>query len=221
MCMEKISRFIAMLLDVLFPREDVSLFCDTLSSSTLEKLVSYTIVPTVPDCVAFFSYTNPVIRNVIYAMKYHGHPRPPKLFGGIIAPLIVEEISDRRMFGTYHNPLFVPIPLHLKKQKERGYNQSERIAESILKSIEDPSCTLVTNALIRTRNTQSQAQHKDARLRFQNVRGAFSVSKKSSIQNKDVILVDDVTTTGATFLEARKTLFDAGARNVWCIAVAH
>lgn len=221
MCMEKAARFITMLLDVLFPREGVSLFCDTLSSSTLEKLVSHTVVPAVPDCVAFFSYTHPVVRNVIYAMKYHGHTIPPRLFGSIIAPFIVEEISDRRMFGTYHNSLFVPVPLHSKKQKERGYNQSERIAESILESMEDPSCTLATNALIRTRNTQSQAQHKDARLRFQNVRGAFSISKKTSIQNKDIILIDDVTTTGATFLEARKTLFDAGARNVWCIAVAH
>ncbi len=115
--------------------------------------------------------------------------------------------------------LIIPVPLHLNRQSERGYNQSEQIARGIIEGLSQTKCSppaLVIDVLIRSRDTPHQiGQGREERLR--NLTGAFDIDKIEVIQNKTILLVDDVLTTGATLAECTATLLEAGAARV-CIA---
>ncbi|HOI26293.1 MAG TPA: ComF family protein [Paludibacteraceae bacterium] len=88
----------------------------------------------------------------------------------------------------------IPVPLHSKRLKERGYNQSEWIAQGIARSMGKP---LITDALIRESATQTQTK-KGVYERWQNVNGIFKVINPTKIENKHILVIDDVITTGAT-----------------------
>lgn len=113
----------------------------------------------------------------------------------------------------------IPIPLHPNRLQERGYNQSQKIAEGILQGLSQNisiSPLLATQILVRSRDTPHQiGQGREERL--SNLTGAFTVDQIETIQNKTILLVDDVLTTGATLAESAATLLEAGAAKV-CIA---
>lgn len=115
--------------------------------------------------------------------------------------------------------LIIPVPLHPNRQSERGYNQSEKIAQGIHEGLaqkNSPAPELTTKILLRSRDTPHQiGQGREERLR--NLTGAFNVETAETIQNKTILLVDDVLTTGATLAETSATLLEAGAAQV-CIA---
>ena len=90
--------------------------------------------------------------------------------------------------------LVIPVPLHPKKKRKRGFNQAEMIALGICKSLERP---MLTNALIRTEHTATQT-NKSRFDRWDNVGDVFKVNAPNKIEHKKVLLVDDVMTTGAT-----------------------
>ncbi len=111
----------------------------------------------------------------------------------------------------------VPVPLHPKKQRMRGYNQSEKIAEGLAQSLH---CKLVTNALVRNTFTDSQTR-KNKEERWQNVQGKFSLKTPEAIAGKHVLLVDDVITTGATLEACAHALLQASIKlSIACLAIA-
>ncbi|MCI0530453.1 MAG: hypothetical protein L0Y74_00660 [candidate division Zixibacteria bacterium] len=101
----------------------------------------------------------------------------------------------------------IPVPLHPARKRERGFNQSDVIGEEL-------SCffgaNLLTRNLIRRRNTKDQTRL-DAAQRKNNVSNAFKVIAKYEIQGKNILLVDDVITTGATLSECARVLKESGA----------
>lgn len=107
----------------------------------------------------------------------------------------------------------VPVPLYKRRLRWRGFNQSEVLVKNLAKAWD----LSVTKPLTRVRSTKTQ---KDLRLteRLKNIRGVFTAT--ADVKNKRLILVDDVTTTGATLLEASKVLKRSGAASVWCLALA-
>ncbi len=112
--------------------------------------------------------------------------------------------------------LLIPVPLHPNRREERGYNQSEKIAQGILEGLNQTRTkapVLATQILIRNRDTPHQiGQGREQRL--SNLTGAFTVEHGKAIQNKTILLVDDVLTTGATLTETAATLLEAGAAKV-------
>jgi ComF family protein len=115
------------------------------------------------------------------------------------------------------NFIVIPIPLSKKRLKERGFNQSELIAKLFAKHF---NLKLETNILYRIKNAKPQSEINDFSLRKENVLNCFAVLNKNLIQNKNVILIDDVVTSGATFKEAVKTLKLAGAKKIIALAIA-
>lgn len=98
--------------------------------------------------------------------------------------------------------LIIPVPLHRKKENHRGYNQSLYIAEGLA---DHSGKAVMANNLVRTVNTESQTQKtKDERV--QNVQGVFKIKQPQKLENKHVLLVDDVLTTGATLASCANTL---------------
>src|SRR6478672_4409644 len=104
------------------------------------------------------------------------------------------------------------IPLHTTRMRWRGFNQSEIAARIFCQGLNIPYCPLLT----RTKNTKTQ-KNLDASSRKANMANAFVCSYQSP---PNVILIDDVCTTGQTFLEATASLKQAGAHRVWCISIA-
>ena len=104
--------------------------------------------------------------------------------------------------------------------KKRGYNQSLFIAQEIATTLGN-TLTLCKNTLTKTKETLPQTKTRSKSERLSNLKGCFSVEDAFLFKNKNVIIFDDVVTTGATFAECRKTLLSAGAREVFCFAIAH
>lgn len=150
-----------------------------------------------------------VMRKAIHAFKYR------------FASDVARELSLYWQIDSleFSDAVLVAVPLHVARQKWRGFNQSELIAKCLMRQ---KGYCYAENALIRTKNTTPQAQL-GKKERLQNMRGKFAVnpSFKEQIGNyKTVILVDDVWTTGATMKEAAKALKKAGSNSVWGFTLA-
>lgn len=166
------------------------------------------------DVIAFFDYRNPIIRRGIWELKYRGKHAWAEVFGQLVCERLLEELSDRALLEGFHDPIVVPVPLAKKRLSERGYNQSALIAHAL--SLGAVSET----ALSRTRETESQMQIKDRTRRLKNVEGAFLADPRL-VRGKNIIVLDDVSTTGATLRACRDALLSAGARQVLLVSIAH
>lgn len=112
--------------------------------------------------------------------------------------------------------LIVPVPLHRRKLKERGFNQSLVLAQALAAS---HGRKLLSRELIRTKYSQGQTLQ-DKKARLENIRGSFKVRRTEKIKDKRVLLVDDVLTTGATIQECARVLKEAGAKSVIVLVLA-
>jgi competence protein ComFC len=226
-----IRTFTAPLLDVLFPPACLS--CKTLLSAqekyvcsscwaTLEritsdhplygetrnKLLAEGAVSELYSCYLF--HTEGVFQQLAHAMKYEGFVSIGLLFGREIGAALNEK-QERA-------DALIPIPLHKRKIRERGYNQAELIA----RGISDVTAIPVRTDLVRrTRYTQTQTKlHRDERKK--NMEKAFEVPSelRAFAQDKRCILVDDVITTGATIHSCASELLQAGAASVIAVSAA-
>ena len=143
----------------------------------------------------FFSKTGKV-QHLIHGLKYH-HCRENGIFLG-------QEIGKSLLQAHDYQGIdfIVPIPLHPKKEKIRGYNQSHVIAEGISEILNIP---IAENCLVRRVFTDTQTK-KSREDRWQNVKDIFEVKNPEKLKGKHVLLVDDVLTTGATLMAAGKAL---------------
>jgi ComF family protein len=171
--------------------------------------------PPFERAVAYGSYEGG-LRDLIHVLKFQQVRPAAEVLGRMLAKTIAN--LEREMpVGTI---AVVPVPLHKRKQAQRGFNQAEMIARSALKQLARPKrVELCTGVLLRRRETGSQVsltRHQ----RRENLRGAFAVSDPTRILNRDILLVDDVLTTGTTASECARVLLRAGAARVWVATVA-
>ena len=163
------------------------------------------------------------MRAMIHLLKYD-RVLPAADFLGLrlsaaIAKLTSELAPEGVATPTENGWIVIPVPLHSSKLRQRGFNQAELIARAALRLPEWRHLRLDTRALVRHRETVSQAglsRHQ----RRENIRGAFRVSCPGAVAGRDVLLVDDVFTTGATVSESARVLRRAGARGVWVATAA-
>jgi ComF family protein len=156
------------------------------------------------------------LRELIHLLKYE-QIRPA---ANVLGRMLAEAIADLTpSFGNV-NATVVPVPLHSRKLRQRGFNQSELIARAALKTMRAGTRFELKPALLqRCRETQSQiglSRHQ----RRENMRGAFVVTKPEYVSGREVLLVDDVFTTGTTASECARVLRRAGASKVWVATVA-
>ena len=175
--------------------------------------------------VAYGSYEGG-LRELIHLLKYNGVRPAAQVLGRMLSDALTALEPDfeqaRLDRGMYDQQpiLMVPVPLYQSKRRQREFNQSELIARAALKSYPAPErLQLALDLLLRTRETHSQiglTSHQ----RRENLRGAFAVSRAAEVTGRDVLLVDDVYTTGTTATECARVLRRAGARQVWVATVA-
>ncbi|MDR3519635.1 MAG: phosphoribosyltransferase family protein [Candidatus Pacebacteria bacterium] len=174
-----------------------------------------------------YDYRNPIIKKSLWMLKYNGKRRLAKIFAAQIYENMMEELSELAILENFHDIIIIPIPLSNKRYRERGFNQAQLICEELIKingSRKALAFKLENNILIKPKETEHQARIKDRNLRLKNIIGSFAIKNTEAtelIKNKNIILIDDVTTTGATLAEAKKILRQSGARKVIAFTVAH
>ena len=227
--------FKTFLLDLLFPRRCVgcsvwgTLLCGqcraTLKApARICPLCEYSSIDgmTHPGCrrpmgmdglIAAVTYQR-IARALVHAMKYR--------WVTILAPIVAFEIGRvLRLHPRWHQwateqPMLIPIPLHAKRERSRGFNQSTVMAYELGRHLRLP---VITNILIRVKPTLPQVA-RDGKERRTAMRGAFRVLDPGRCSGKTVFLLDDVWTTGTTMREAASTLKRSGASAVFGLVFA-
>lgn len=160
------------------------------------------------------------IRNCIHALKYRRERQVARLCAELLF-LYLQKISNAHAL-SFEKWLLVPIPLHPRRERERGFNQSQLIAEELLRcygNAKQSAPSFSKNLLVRTAYTPAQARSKTRKARQKNLEGMFSVCDTMEFRDRDILLLDDVSTTGTTLHEASAALLQAGARRVFAIVV--
>lgn len=195
--------FLRACLSFLFPPTPDEVLVTQLSHDDIDVL----LYPKEHDgIISLLSYENKKVRALIWQAKYRRDEKAFELLGSVLGEYI-------RELGPV---TVIPIPLSHARLRERGYNQSYEICRSATKII---GCEIRTDVLLRTRNTKRQTEL-TRRERLTNLQGAFAVQNPGVLAGKHIVLVDDVTTTGATLQEASKAFHEAGIPNITLLALA-
>ena len=184
---------------------------DPTSSQMRRAIENLSLGGVISDLVCLYAYTDDSpVRSVIHALKYRGMPSVGIRFGQELGATL-------RVLGICAD-LVVPIPLSVRRKRERGFNQASRIAEGVAKVTGIP---VAERLVVRTRESASQtglppeARRQNVLDSFEAIRGA-----ERRLARRKCLLIDDVITTGSTVLECASTLRRAGAQEVLACAVA-
>ncbi len=194
------------LLDSLFPPNDEALCVREIA----EKDMVHFYTPRRLDSIQALSmYQNEKIRALIHEAKFNQNAHAWKLLNVLL----------RLHFSYIKEPIdfIIPIPLSKKRMRTRGYNQVYEILTAYHTS---DSIPIENSILIRSRHTRPQTElpRKD---RLTNIADAFTVKNSEKVRGKHILIVDDVTTTGATLRAAKAALLPHSPASVTCIAIAH
>lgn len=149
-----------------------------------------------------------MIRKAIHQLKYHNL----KAISSCLAELLADYLQSNPLRGE----AIVPVPLHPRRLRERGYNQSSLLARKLGKLTNLP---VVENCLIRIKEAQPQVKAHNIEERRENVIDAF-MCHNEKISGKQIILIDDVCTSGATLESCALALKSKGAASVWGLTLA-
>ena len=149
------------------------------------------------------------VREIVRRYKYNGLRS--------LAPLLAAEMAD--VLRDWNPPVsaIAHVPAHHARLRERGFDQAELLAREVSATVGTPRIS----ALERIRETAVQARAVNLGQRAENVSGAFEVPDATQIRRANVLLIDDVMTTGATLRESARALRRAGAAGVWALTLAH
>jgi len=197
-------------------KQDVCFYCKKTSLFGL----------THPDCTKSLNidgllcvyHYNPILKKIIKNIKYRLAIEVWKEFYKTISPETIYKLSFYN--GISQDFVIQPIPLSKIKYNERGFNQASFISIFFQKFLRFP----IVDLLIRKKEMSAQAQMKNKKERYSNIKGSFAINDKSPDMNghlpTKIILIDDVITSGSTVKEAARVLKKAGVKKVYVLALA-
>ncbi len=186
-----------------------SLFCPVCLRRTPEKnechpKAHYSLAPA---C----HYDNEIIKKLIWQFKYE--------YWMSAAEPLSELLSNylKNLNTTLKDFSIIYVPLHKKREFQRGFNQCAVLANYISKELR---MEIIKNNLIRIKNTETQADLKDYKSREDNIKNSFSINNSELLKGKNILLIDDVYTSGATLNEAARVLKAGGVKKILALVVA-
>lgn len=207
------------LLKLIYP--DVCAFCNKIQKESLckkceEKIKKYKKDIVIrnknnyfEELISIFKYEG-LIREKIIQYKFQDKSYIYNTFAKII-------LKNEKVCGLLKKyDIIIPVPIHRKRKLQRGYNQTQLIAKEIAKNIDIKLCD---DVLVKSKNTIAQSKL-DKNKRKQNIKNAFKVLNLEKIQGKNILLFDDIFTTGSTVNECSKILKKAGAKTVGVLTIA-
>lgn len=166
-------------------------------------------------------YQSSHIRNLIHALKYR-HLKNAFVPLSFFFFQFLHSLPSLQDFFL-RETIIIPVPLHPQRERERGFNQSllfAHVAYDFFSTLFPSIVSLQPHLMHRVRATKPQSEISDHVARFSNIASCFALSSPRSIKGKNIILIDDVFTSGATIGEAVKLLHKAGARNIVALVMA-
>lgn len=158
------------------------------------------------------------MREAIQLLKYERMETAARPLGRLLARVIERMVDE----GMSTDLTVIAVPLFAAKQRQRGYNQSVLLADQAIRALgcnRGWSLKVAHRAMVRTRQTENQFGL-SSHARRRNLRGAFTVADPQLVNGREVLLIDDIYTTGATARECARALRQAGAAKVWVATVA-
>ena len=210
------------MLDILF--QERCLGCHTAGGSICPTCITHfrKVDRELPRGIyACYDYRDPVVRNSIWQLKYYKRKHVGSILGTFLYETMLEDISDMKTLSGGKPILVIPIPLSMKRAKERGYNQAKILAENFCHCDSDNFLEPREDLVMKIIDTLPQARITHRSKRISNIKNAFRVSRPDIVRGRNCIVIDDVTTTGATIGEVIRVLKKAGAKSVIGCAVAH
>ena len=157
------------------------------------------------------AYDDVPLRALIHALKFQGITGAAEPLATLLAAYSARLKLDLCDFTV------IPIPLSAQRARARGFNQSALIARPFAAEL---GLSLNERLLARIHHRKPQSDTEDIFERRENIKGCFALAPGADVQNKKIVLVDDVTTSGTTFAEAARVLRDAGAKKIFALACA-
>ncbi len=199
------------MLNLLFPPKCV--ICGKIGEDICNKcfleLEKYKIKKQYKDIFFIYKYED-IIRKLILDYKFHDKSYLYKTFSEII----LKNKKLCKILKSYD--IITSVPLHKKRLRQRGYNQSDLIAKEVAKGI---NRKYKNDIIIKVKNTKPQSL-KNVTKRINDVIGIYKINNTATIKEKSIAIFDDVYTTGSTLNECKKVLLEAGAKKVGLIALA-
>lgn len=160
---------------------------------------------------AFYFNKDSLLQHLIVELKYHGN----KNLGVYLGKLLGYKLAQSAKFNTVD--AIIPLPLNKRKEKKRGYNQAAAIADGIAEVWQKP---VLKNSVERMVFTETQT-HKDRISRWQTMKDVFTATDIKSIENKHILLIDDIVTTGATLEACGAKILEASGTRLSIVTVAY
>ncbi|KND48653.1 MAG: comF family protein [Parcubacteria bacterium C7867-005] len=210
-------------LDFLFPKTISLIEIEGMSNQMLLETLSPATDLKDENILAVWSYKDKTVKEIIWELKYKGNKKIALKLGSILVDVLKSEIADKALFESLwsNTPLLLPIPISNKRRRDRGWNQTEMLGE-VMQNIDSDAFEYSKDILSKTKHSDSQARsHATKREREENLVNSIVVLNTERVRGRCVVVLDDVTTSGSTFGEARRALKKAGAKKILCLAVAH
>ena len=214
------TSFLENLFDVAFPRSVSTRKLETYTPSTLRKHIPQPKQHILSYVDSLFEYRHPLTKQIVWHIKYRNNTTLGKTMALCMHDTLLSIQFDATLFANSTPPILVPIPMSTQRKRQRGFNQAYTLARLLYKH--DPQTYKDVANVIQYKKShkpQTSVSHREERIA--NVRNSMFVPHAKKIQGENIILIDDVTTTGATLKEARRALKDAGAKSVRAITIAH
>ena len=235
------------LIDFIFPPSEKELLLRSLSSENIYNNLPKALLPPYSFIDSLFAYKNSLVSELIWSIKYKKDEHAIKLGGYAL----YEELKDlhRESQKKFHNDsqkkiILIPIPISRKRHRERGFNQCELLIDEIIRLNEEgrvgekdkPDRKLNTKNNLETDNINKfekrydilkrikdieKQTHKNRQERLVSSTNIFQAKKCEELLDKNIVIIDDVVTTGSTLKSARDTLMKSGYKNVRAITLAH
>lgn len=176
-----------------------------------------------PNCSAKFAlqgiliaadYNNKIISALVKNLKYHFAQDIAEMLGNFLIAFLKNE-ENKNFSNFLKNSIIIPVPLHKKRFRWREFNQAEEIAKIVTKHFNLP----ITTDLVRIKNTKPQVKLNAAE-RKTNLKNCFTWTG-NNLNGKNILIIDDVSTTGSTLNECAHALKPAGAGQIWGLVVAN
>lgn len=204
---KEIKEIISMILDLIYPPSNNCIICNAedfvgicpLCKSKIKRIENQ-------DKILSYGYYGGILKELILAFKYDRNFTA----GNVISELLLDFIYKN---GVKFDVIYY-VPMTKASIKKRGFNQCEIIAKNLSKSLNVP----ISNSLIKIKDTREQKTlSKEGR--YKNIKGAFKIRKNNSLY-KNILLIDDVVTTGATLLECKKVLENFNIEEITILTIA-
>ncbi len=220
--MEKLLKLIHTIIDLIFPHTCVG--CQKsgqLLCGDCENLLIMTPTVVSDHVTALFPYHHKVIKNLLWQLKYKQSGEVSNILAPYLADLLLETSSDESALNIKSEPtILIPAPMSRLRKRARGFNQATKLAQALAKLHPD-SFVVNENIVRKIKETKPQVTCRTRAERLSNVKNAFEAYLPNELCHRQFVVIDDVSTTGATLNEIIKALRKTAAEKISAAVIAH